>query len=61
MLILNRRTGESLIIETPTNERAQITMLGQNGNQVRVGIAAPDDMVILRKELTLRELAALTD
>jgi carbon storage regulator len=51
MLILTRRLGESIIIETPAGERIQVTVLGVKGNQVRIGTDAPDDVTILREEL----------
>jgi carbon storage regulator len=52
VLILTRRPGESIIIETPAGERIQITVLGINkGNQVRIGTEAPDDIQIMREEL----------
>ena len=51
MLILTRRPGETIMIELPSGEQIQIAVLGQKGNQVRVGIDAPADMVILREEL----------
>ena len=51
MLILTRRTGESLIIELPTGEQIQVTVLGIKGNQVRIGTAAPDNIAIVREEL----------
>ncbi len=37
MLILTRRVGESIIIETPASGRIQVTVLGIKGNQVRIG------------------------
>ena len=51
MLILTRRPGESIIIETPAGERITVTVLGVKGNQVRIGTDAPDDIRILREEL----------
>ena len=54
MLILTRRPGESIIIETPTGERIQVTVLGVKGNQVRIGTEAPDDISIVREELLER-------
>lgn len=51
MLILTRRVGETIIIELPSGERIQFAVLSVKGNQVRIGTAAPDDVVILRKEL----------
>ena len=54
MLILTRRVGESIIIETPAGERIQVTVLGVKGNQVRIGTDAPDDVQIMREELLER-------
>lgn len=51
MLILTRRIGESLIIDDDT----VVTVLGVKGNQVRIGIDAPDDVNIVREELLSRE------
>ncbi|MAX51809.1 MAG: carbon storage regulator [Methylophaga sp.] len=51
MLILTRRIGESLIIDEDT----VVTVLGTKGNQVRIGIDAPDDVNIIREELLSRE------
>lgn len=47
MLILTRRTGESIMI----GDDVVVTVLGIKGNQVRIGIAAPDEVIILREEL----------
>ena len=55
MLILTRRSSEILIIELPTGERIEVTVLGIKGNQVRIGTAAPDDILILREELPAEE------
>ena len=51
MLILTRRPGETLIIELPTGERIEVTVLGIKGNQVRIGTDAPDEIAIVREEL----------
>ena len=51
MLILSRRVGESIIIETPAGERITVAVLGIKGNQVRLGTDAPDDIAIMREEL----------
>jgi len=51
MLILTRRPGESLILELPTGERIEVTVLGIKGNQIRIGTDAPDDIAIVREEL----------
>jgi len=51
MLVLARRPGETIIIETPAGERIEVAVLGIKGNQVRVGTEAPPDVTILRDEL----------
>lgn len=51
MLVLTRRIGETLIIETPAGEHIKVTVLGVKGNQVRLGTAAPDQINIVREEL----------
>jgi len=53
MLILTRRVGETIITTTPTGEHIEVAVLGIKGNQVRVGTQAPDDVTILRSELSL--------
>ncbi len=47
MLILTRRPAESLTI----GDDVVITILGVKGNQVRIGIEAPDDIPIHRTEI----------
>lgn len=47
MLILTRRSGESFVIGKDT----VVGVLGVKGNQVRIGVHAPDDVKILREEL----------
>ena len=51
MLILTRRPGETLFIETPAGEQIQVKVLEVKGNQVRIGMDAPDDISIVREEL----------
>lgn len=50
MLIVTRRVGEAVNI----GEHVKVVILGINGRQVRVGITAPDDVLILRDELEPR-------
>lgn len=50
MLILTRRSGESIRI----GQDIEITMLGIKGNQVRVGISAPKDVAVHREEIYAR-------
>ncbi len=47
MLILTRRIGETLLI----GDDVTVTVLGIKGNQVRIGIKAPDQVNVVREEL----------
>jgi len=47
MLILTRRPEESIIIDGDI----KIKILSVNGNQVRIGFEAPEEVVIVREEL----------
>ena len=51
MLILTRKSNEAIKI----GEDIQVTVLEVRGNQVRLGIEAPDDVLILREELLAQE------
>jgi carbon storage regulator len=50
MLILSRRINESIII----NDDVKIKILDVQKNQVRIGIDAPSDIPVNRKEIWLR-------
>ena len=54
MLILTRRPGETIYI----GDEVTVTVLGVKGNQVRIGINAPDKVNILREELVERDRRA---
>ena len=47
MLILTRRPGESIQVGTDI----EISVLEIRGNQVRIGINAPAEVLVLRSEL----------
>lgn len=47
MLALTRKKGESLVI----NNNVEITILDIRGDQVKIGITAPKDVPIYRKEV----------
>lgn len=44
MLILSRKSGEALII----NEEIEIKIIEVNGDKVKIGISAPQNVKILR-------------
>ena len=50
MLVLNRRVNESLIIGTDI----VLTVLAISANETKIGIAAPLDVAVNRKETTER-------
>jgi carbon storage regulator len=51
MLILSRRIDESLVIGTDV----VVTVLGIKGQQIRLGIKAPKDVVVDREEVHARK------
>jgi carbon storage regulator len=50
-LILTRRSGETIVI----GPDIRVTVLAVNGNQVRLGIAAPESIAIDREEVYERK------
>lgn len=50
MLILTRRVGEKLMI----GDDIEVIVLGVKGNQVRLGVQAPDDVQVHREEVFQR-------
>ncbi|MEQ4765161.1 carbon storage regulator CsrA [Providencia rettgeri] len=53
MLILTRRVSEEVMI----GDDIKIKILGVKGNQVRIGVAAPEDVSVHREEIYQRVLA----
>ncbi len=50
MLILTRRVGETLMV----GDEVTVTVLGVKGNQVRIGVNAPQDVAVPREEIYQR-------
>ena len=50
MLILTRRSGQSLYV----GDNIRITVLGIQGKQVKIGLELPDDMTVYRDEVYQR-------
>lgn len=50
MLALSRKKGEALVI----NNNVEITILEIKGEQVKIGITAPKEVPIYRKEVYLQ-------
>ena len=57
MLILTRRQGESIIIR----DDIKVTVLGVEGQTIRIGVEAPDDIEIWREEIYLKKQAGQED
>lgn len=49
MLVLTRKKDQSVIID----DTIEITVIDIKGDQIRLGISAPKDITILRKEVYL--------
>ncbi len=47
MLILTRRVGETIMV----GDEVQVTVLGVKGNQIRIGINAPQEIAVHREEI----------
>jgi carbon storage regulator len=55
MLVLSRKLNETIVIAN----NIRITVVGINGSQVRLGIEAPGEIKVMRKELLYRRDEAL--
>lgn len=50
MLVLTRRTRQSIMI----GDEIELTVLSVSGEKVRIGIEAPNEVPVFRKEVYLR-------
>ena len=50
MLALTRKKGESIVI----NNNVEISVLEIRGDQIKIGVSAPKDVPIYRKEVYLQ-------
>lgn len=50
MLVLTRKAGESIVI----GDEIEITIISTKNDQVKIGINAPKNLEILRKELIIQ-------
>ena len=50
MLVLTRRTNQSIMI----GDEVEISILSVSGEKVRIGIEAPQEVPVFRKEVYLR-------
>ena len=55
MLVISRKAGESFLI----GENIEVFLLESVGDKVKLGIAAPKDVKIIRKELKETEMLNL--
>ena len=51
MLILSRFEGQSIFIRTPNGDKIEVVVSFVQGKKVRVGVNAPKNHAIYRKEL----------
>ena len=50
MLILTRRVGETVMI----GDKVTVAVIGVEGDRIRIGINAPKDVAVHRKEISER-------
>lgn len=50
MIVMTRRIGEALIIETPSGEQIELTILDAQGSRVRLSASTSKGVKIYREE-----------
>jgi carbon storage regulator len=56
MLVLTRKVGEEIVI----GDDIRITVVTIQGNKVRLGVAAPEEVVVDRQEIHERRMNSLS-
>jgi carbon storage regulator len=51
MLVLSRKAGETILI----GDRIEVTILRLSSGAVRIGVSAPEECRVMRKELVYRQ------
>ena len=51
MLVLSRKEDEAIIIKLPNGDQIDVIVMQINGNQVRIGVDADEDVEIVREEI----------
>jgi carbon storage regulator CsrA len=54
MLVLARKTGETVIVTLPDGREMRVVVVDIDRNKIRLGFTAPDDVKIMREELVRR-------
>jgi carbon storage regulator len=60
MLVLTRRRDEAIVIHNRFGKEIRLTVIAVQGSKVRLGIEAPADVSIARKELPVPQLSVET-
>ena len=50
MLVLSRKKGEEIILKVNETEEILVTVVESKNGSARIGITAPKEMLVLRKE-----------
>ena len=51
MLVLSRKSGESIVIVSPQGALVEVFVTKIDDNQAKIGIEAPGDFKIFRREI----------
>ncbi len=57
MLLLTRRPGEALVMETQSGDLIKVVVIENSGAQVRLGVIANREVAVDREEIYLRKKA----